>query len=681
MENEFINQLKQHILQNLSNDKFGVSELADAVGMSRSNLLRRVQKLTNLSVSLFIRQVRLSEAMEMLKQNTFTVSEVSYKVGFSSTSYFIKCFRELYGYPPGEIGKVEPSPISELEKPQKKSYRSFLLVSLFIIVLFTGWIFLYKPFASNDNVQEKSIAVLPFINDSNDSDNVYIINGLMESILDKLQQLEGLKVVSRTSVEKYRNSKKSIPEIAKELNVSYVLEGSGQKIGDEILLSMQLVQAPTDDHLWSEQYNRGTKDIFSLQAEVAQKIANEIQVIISPDEEQRIKQVPTDNLEAYDNFLKGIDLLNQESMEGLQAGIPYLLKAVEADKEFARAHAALALAYYYMDLFQAERQYTDSLNYYADKALLYNPKLAQGLTAKALYYIYAHDYEQAVSYLEKALEYNPNSAMVINTLSDLYTTHIPDTEKYLKYALRGVSLDIASNDSSTASYIYLHLSNALIQTGFTKEALVAIDKSLVYNPNNLFSEYVKAYIMYAKYRDLEQTKNMLIQALSKDSTRFDIIQEIGNTCYYQRNWDEAYIYFKQFMDIREALQLDVYIHRTAEIGLVYEKMGLKEESAQLFQQFKAYVDDDKSIYKHLNMALYYAHMYDKDKALHHLRLFSEQENFQYWIILFIPNDPLIDKLKDHPEFIHLMKKLEQSFWKSHNSIRNKLESQNLLTIN
>ena len=109
---------------------------------------------------------------------------------------------------------------------------------------------------ADQTIAKKSIAVLPFINDSNDSTNVYIINGLMESTLNNLQKIKELRVISRTSVEKYRNNPKTIPEIARELNVHYLIEGSGQKIGDQILLNIQLIEAPSDKHLWSEQYNR-----------------------------------------------------------------------------------------------------------------------------------------------------------------------------------------------------------------------------------------------------------------------------------------------------------------------------------------------------------------------------------------------------------------------------------------
>ena len=173
----------------------------------------------------------------MLKQNSLTVSEVSYKVGFGSTSYFIKCFHDYYGYPPGEVGKERFQRIVipfKLNNPRKKDDSQYLdhpFLLFYCSVLFI----IFKPFSSKQFNLEKSIAVLPFKNDSNDSTNVYIINGLMESILNNLQKIEDLRVISRTSVEKYRNTPKIIPEIARELNVKYFVEGSGQKIGDQIL--------------------------------------------------------------------------------------------------------------------------------------------------------------------------------------------------------------------------------------------------------------------------------------------------------------------------------------------------------------------------------------------------------------------------------------------------------------
>ncbi len=679
-ENDFLDKITEIIKENISNEQFGVSELAREIRMSRSNLLRKIKKLTKLSVSQFIRQVRLKNAMEMLRQTSFNVSEVSYKVGFSSTSYFVKCFHDYYGYPPGEVGQRDLNESDSIQMGQINKKRIVsILVSTIIMVVIAAVLFIFiKPFSSKQNDLEKSIAVLPFKNNSNDSTNVHIINGLMESILDNLQQIEDLRVISRTSVEKYRNNPKTIPEIARELNVNYFVEGSGQKIGDQILLNIQLIEAPSDKHLWAEQYNREAKDIFELQREVAKSIADEIKALITPEEEERINKAPTDDLVAYEYFLKGLDQFFKGTREGLEEAIQYFEKAIEHDQEFARAYADIAISYSFLDIYQTEKKYSVQINNYADKAILFDSKLPQSLIAKAFSYMVLEEYDLALPYLEKALEYNPNSALVINILSDFYTRFSPDTEKYLEYALKGIKLDIAAQDSVDASFIYLHVSNAFMQSGFIDEAEKYIDKSLEYDPENLYSEHLKAYILFARNRDLLQTKELLIEALHKDSTRFDIIREIGMICYYMRDYESAYTYYKRFLKIKEALNLDVNRGENAKIGVVLSKVGLTEESENYFNDYLDYAENDNSIYKHLSLAVYYSYKGDTKNAIDQMELFSQQDNYPYWYILFLDIDPLFDIIKDLPEFKKILNDIEIKFWENHKQIKASLEEKELL---
>ena len=677
--NDFLNKIIKIVEDNLSNEKFGVSELANEVAMSRSNLLRKVKKETNLSVSQFIRQIRLKNAMKMLKQNSSTVSEISYNVGFSSVSYFIKCFHDFYGYPPGEVGKraVKEKKTEQLDTAKNRK-KAILVSAICVAIIAIIFIIFYNPFITKSKEPEKSIAVLPFINDSGDSSNVHIINGLMESILNNLQKIEDLRVISRTSVEKYRNTDKTIPEIAKELNVSYFIEGSGQKIGDKILLNVQLIEAESDKRLWAEQYDREVKDIFEMQRDIAKKITFQTHAIITPEEEEQINKVPTDNLEAYENFLKGREFMNKGNFDGLRQAIPYLQKAIEQDENFARAYSAISISYYYLDLLRIDKKYTHEINNYADKALLIDPKLPQGLLAKGLYYIHIRDYKQAASYLEKAHEYHPNSAMIINILSDFYTSYIPNTQKYLEYALKGIRLNIAANDSSTTSFIYLHISNAFVQTGFVEQAEIYVNKSLEYNPNNIFSEYVKAYILYAKNKNLEETVNLLVKTFNKDTTRLDVMQEVGKIYYYLRDYENSYTYFKKFTEIREAQNLDIFRHMNAEIGFVFEKMGLLQEAKNHFNDYKIQAEGNASIYKDLELSMYYSYKGEIKKAIHHLELFSQQSDYHYWTVLFVKIDPLMDNVKDLPEFKKIWGTIENRFWKNHRQIKSSLKEKGLI---
>lgn len=875
MANDFINRITDIIVENISNEQFGVSELAGEAGMSRSNLLRKIKNTTGLSASQFIRKVRLEKAMEMLKDTSMNVSEVSFKVGFSSTSYFIKCFREQYGFPPGEAGKEEEASEDEkastgeaykhqlaaimftdiqgytalmqkdeatalefrnrhrnifnsaienhngkilqyygdgtlstfqsaidavrcgiemqlafLEEPRmpvrigihtgdiiftiddiigdgvnvasrieslaiagsifvsekvfdeiknkpgietvsvgefefknidrpievfavandglevpekgqilngklkvkkeqgggqawlKDRAMTWIVVALAVIVVvylfYNSELFKSQTSSVDPGISEKSIAVLPFINDSDDSTNIYIINGMMEAILNNLQKIKDLRVISRTSVEKYRNNPKSIPEIADELNVKYLLEGSGQKIGDQIRLSVQLIDGPSDKHIWAEQYNREIIDIFGLQSEIAESVAGEIKVVITPEEKQRIGKALTDDLIAYDYYLKGRDALQPGKRESLNVAIPWFVKAIEQDDEFGVAYAELAIAYYYMDLFKTEKLYIDSINYYSDRAILLDPDNPQCLKARAYYYMHGRQYDLALPYLEKAIEYNPNSSGVINALTDFYANYSPDLRKYLEYALKGTKLDVAGQDSVDYSYTLLHLGNALIQSGFVTEADYYISRSLDYNPANLYSEQVKAYIRFAQTGDLDQTRVILLEAFRKDTTRIDIIQEIGKVYFYQRDYENSFKYYRALVDIRDEFNLDLFIHENVKIAYVFDRMGLHEEAKELLGDFRVFAENDQSIYNDMSLALYYSYIGEQQKAIEHLRKFSEKEDYVYWIVLFLEMDPLLDNIKDSPEFAKIMKTIKDNFWSYHEDMRKTLEEQDLI---
>ncbi len=676
--NEFLSQVTTLIEKNMANEQFGVSELADAMNMSRSNLLRKVKKESTLSVSQLINQVRLNRAMAMLRTGSLNVSEVSHQVGFNSTSYFIKCFREYYGYPPGEVGK-HPEVTSNPAAIGKKPNRLWIAVAgatfvVMVLILIYNW----SVVAKNEGGLEKSLAVLPFKNESNDSTNVYLINGLMESTLLNLQKIQDLRVISRTSSEKYRNSTKSIPEMAKELNVRYFVEGSGQKIGDQILLNIQLIEASTDRHLWSNQYKREVKDIFQLQEEIAQRIAEEIKAIITPDEKQRIEKRPTENLTAYDLYLKGKNLQLAGGEENELKAIEFFKQAIEQDPKFAVAYADIAIVYYYHDIFRAEKRYAEEINQYADMAFLYDSKLGSSLVAKALAYMIKKEYESAVPYLEKALEYNPNSAEVIGFLSDFYSIYNPNTGKYLSYALKGVQLDIASLDSTTASYTYLRLGNALIQNGFVEESVVYIEKALAYNPANPFAKYVSAFISFAQNKDAKKTRDLLLIEFAKDTTRFDILQDIGKVSYYMKDYEGAYQYYKRFLQIRESRQMDIYRHENLTIAYVLAQQGFKEKSEELVRDYKLFIDQDKSLYKNLGLAAYYTYIGKQKEAVAHMKLFAEEDNVQYWIILFLEEDPLMASILDNPDFKRYLKITKSKFWKAHKELREELDEQGLL---
>ena len=676
-KSEFIKQAEALLQEQLSNEQFGVSELADALHMSRSSLLRKIKKHTGLSASQFIRQVRLREGMALLQEGSLTVSEISYRVGFGSTSYFIKCFREHYGYPPGEAAKrgeaEEPAPPG----PGRRLWKIAAAVAGVALVAALVF-FRNRPAPTEAEAPEKSIAVLPFKNESADTTNVYFINGLMESTLNNLQKIKDLKVVSRTSVEKYRHTDKAIPEIAGELNVNYFVEGSGQKVGDQVLLHIQLIEAATDRPIWSEQYSRKMGDIFTLQNEVAQQIADAIKAIVTPSELEQIGKVPTENLLAYDYYLRALQPFSELTREGAQQAIPLFEKAVEEDPQFALAYADMAIAYFFMDLYKKDKQYTELININADKALLYDSKLAESLIAKALYYVNIQEYRLALPHLEKALEYNPNSTDVIQILSDFYARIIPNTAKYLEYALMGIQRNADGNDSLARSYTYLHLSNALIQAGFVEEANTYINKSLDYDPKNYYAPFLKVFMEYARDRDVERAQEALKNEWRKDTTRLDILQEVAKFHYFQKQYDSAYYYYDKFVRARESNGLDFYPQEDAKIGFVYEKMGFPQQAAAFFRAYSTYCENDQSIYKGASMAVKYAYEGKADQAIEQLRIFSGQDNYQYWILLFMEMDPIMEPLKTHPGYPEIMQQIKDRFWENQAELRSSLKEKGLL---
>ncbi len=465
--------------------------------------------------------------------------------------------------------------------------------------------------------------------------------------------------------------------MAGELEATYFIEGSGQKIGDQILLNIQLIEGPTDRHIWTRQYRRKATDIFALQQEIAKDIAAEIEVAISPEVKQRIEKIPTENLEAYDSFLKGIDLLNKGGDENIRASLIHFQDAIKKDNSFAYAYAYAGLACYYLDFFKTEKTHLEELGNYADKALLYDPRLAESLMAKAMYYLLKKEYAKALPHLEKGLEYNPNSTELIGLLSDFYFMYLPNTGKYLEYALKGVQRDV-SGDSVSKSFRYLQLANALAQTGFIDKSLEYLDKSLLYNPKNPFSRHLRAFVVYAKNKDLRLVKQSLLTEFNKDTTRFDILQDIAKVSYYLKAYDSSYYYYKRFVYLRELFRLDAYRHENMMIGLAYEKAGETKKAKALIDDYRQYIETDQTAYKDLGLMAYYDYVGDTGKAIEHLRRFAKQDNIQYWIILFMRQEPMPGKSSKLPECKKLMDEIEAKFWANHEKLKLTLEEKGLL---
>jgi len=272
-------------------------------------------------------------------------------------------------------------------------------------------------------VPEKSIAVLPFQNASEDKANAYFADGIQDEILTLLSKIADLKVISRTSTQQYNSAPENLPQIARQLGVAHILEGSVQKSGDVVRVNVQLIKAATDAHLWAETFDRKMTDIFSVESEVARTIADHLRAKLTGQEEQIIAAKPTDNIEAYDAYLRGLayNLKTATTPVNSLGAQKYLREAVRLDSKFAPAWALLS----YVNsrgYLQLTLQPTDALREEArtaaETALALRPNLGEAMLAKG-YYHYAciKDYDTAVLYFERARQYLPNSSRIPELLA------------------------------------------------------------------------------------------------------------------------------------------------------------------------------------------------------------------------------------------------------------------------
>jgi TolB-like protein len=297
-----------------------------------------------------------------------------------------------------EVSKEVHKQISVPKKNNKPAIIAGSIIAFSLIIL--GLFFIPKLFAHKGKL-EKSIAVLPFRNDSPDTTNKYFIDGTMESILNNLWKIRDLTVISRTSVEQFRNTTIPIREIAKKLNVNYILEGSGQKYGNKILLTVQLIDAVNDKHIWSSPYEGDLDNIYVLQSQIAQAVAKELKVIITPQEKTLLEEIPTKNTLAYDYYLKAGQF--EKENKGNKALQMYTL-AIEQDPLFILAYLRRASMYAtYYDTKSGNWEGSDRLaKSDMEKAIEINPDLAEVKLYQAiLIYRIDDNYEKALEILDK----------------------------------------------------------------------------------------------------------------------------------------------------------------------------------------------------------------------------------------------------------------------------------------
>jgi TolB-like protein len=291
--------------------------------------------------------------------------------------------------------------------------------------------------------QIRSIAVLPLANLSGDAEQEYFADGMTEELITQLGRMSGLRVISRTSVNRYKHTNKSLQEIARELGVDAVVEGAVERSGDHVRVTANLVQVDPERHLWAESYERDLRDVLVLQSDIARAIAREIRVELTPQEQARLSVYRPVSPEAHEAYLKGLYFWNQRTEEGLTKGLEYFQKAIELDPNYPQGYAGLADSYAVL----AYRGYLAPQEAYpharaaALKALELDDDLAEAHTAlAAVTEMYDHDWVSAEREFKRAIELSPGYA----NAHHWYALHLDETgrmEESIAEIKRALELD------------------------------------------------------------------------------------------------------------------------------------------------------------------------------------------------------------------------------------------------
>ena len=328
--------------------------------------------------------------------------------------------------------------VAQPETESIRASRKFLWAAValcFVLMIGVGWWWserpdkiVTSPAATTDSnaaaeIPAKSIAVLPFENLSRDPDKAYFVEGIQDEILTRLSKIADLKVISRTSTQKYKSAPENLRDVARQLGVANILEGSVQRSNDRVRVNVQLIRAANDSHLWADTFDRKLIDIFSVESDIAKAVADQLRAKLTGREEQEIAAKPTDNPEAYDAYLRGLayTLKTANSPANSLSARDYLKEAVRLDPKFALSWALLSYVDargYLTTTLQPTIALREEARQAAETALTLKPNLGEALLAKGFYhYACLKDYEAAVRYFEQARQLLPNSSQIPESLA------------------------------------------------------------------------------------------------------------------------------------------------------------------------------------------------------------------------------------------------------------------------
>ncbi len=500
------------------------------------------------------------------------------------------------------IRKIKTTAIEMAKKKNFIIFASAVVIAIFAIA--AGIFFLTRP-----SEEIKSIAVLPLQNLSGDPGEEYFADGMTERLISELAKISGLqKVISRMSVMQYKKVQKPMPEIARELNVDAVVEGSVLILEDRVRITAQLIHAPTDRHLWSEDYEHDLKDILSLQRAVAKDIAREIKVQLNPEEEKHLSATLQIKPEAYQAYLKGLFYWNKRTGEDLKEAVTHFEKAIEEEPEYALAHVGLADCYNLISLYGnvTPIESFPKAKEAAKKAISLDETLGEAHNSLA-YAIYRYDWDHAEAEREfkRAIELNPNYATAHFWYSEILMIQARFDEAFeeMNLALELDPVSLIINSALGLLYNY---------AGQPEKAVQQCLKTLEMQPNFAHAHSIlsMAYILLEKFPE----------AIAERKKALELSE---NSSFYMSN-----------------------------LGWTYAQAGRIDEANKIIEELK---DLSKTRYvSPFPIALVYVGLGENDKAFEWLeRAYKERSE----ILSFGRANPFLDPIRADPRFSTLMKKV------------------------
>jgi len=431
-----------------------------------------------------------------------------------------------------------------------------LSVALFFLGRYTA-----SPRGAAPVTAAKSIAVLPFENRSEDKANAYFADGIQDEILTRLAKIDDLKVISRTSTQRYKSSPENLRDIAKQLGVGHVLEGSVQRSGDQVRVNVQLINAETDAHLWAEVYDRKVADIFAVQSEIAETIAKALQVKLSSREKQAVAAKPTENPDAYDAYLRGLAIWNSLDLspKTLQEMAEFYSRAVQLDANFAVAWANLSLVH---TLSFAEFDPTAARLAEAkqalDTALRLQPGLGEAHFALGLYrYRGLRDYDGALKAFNDAIDHGVNKALSLEFSS------------YVKRRQGKWAESLALNDQSQKvdpRNAIIYSERAITLNGLRRygEARTMIDRALEITPNNpvLLAQKARTFQAEGNFEEAER----LVEQVPFNPQQPELIATLYNQWICTRRFGDVIRVLEGMLATSESLPKPIMANYRGRLG-------------------------------------------------------------------------------------------------------------------